>query len=125
MSRVLKTGNNQITQHYGNYGHSGVDLVKYKSQTDTIIAHSSGKVIFCQTGMTHNSEVGTNASYGNCVKILHDNGYYTLYAHLADVRVKLGQYVKQGQDIGYMRKHTEIVVPRTFISKYSTQTIKE
>ena len=102
MSRVLKTGQNQITQHYGNKGHTGVDLVKYKSQTDGIIAHSSGKVIFCQTGMTHNNEVGNNASYGNCVKILHDNGYYTLYAHLANVNVKLNQYVQKGQDIGYM-----------------------
>lgn len=102
MSRILKTGQNQITQHYGNKGHTGVDLVKYKSQTDEIIAHSSGKVIFCQTGMTHNNEVGNNASYGNCVKILHDNGYYTLYAHLANVNVRLNQYVQKGQDIGYM-----------------------
>lgn len=102
MSRVLKTGQNQITQHYGNKGHTGVDLVKYKSQTDGIIAHSSGKVIFCQTGMTHNNEVGNNASYGNCVKILHDNGYYTLYAHLASVNVRLNQYVQKGQEIGYM-----------------------
>ena len=102
MSRVLKTGQNQITQHYGNRGHSGVDVVKYSGQTDTIIAHSAGKVVFCQKGMTHNNEVGNNASYGNCVKIRHDNGYYTLYAHLADVRVGLGQYVKQGQDLGYM-----------------------
>lgn len=102
MSRVLKTGNNQITQHYGHNGHTGVDLVKYSGQTDTIIAHSSGKVIFCQTGMTHNNEVGNNASYGNCIKIKHDNGMYTLYAHLANIYVGLGQYVKQGQDIGYM-----------------------
>ena len=43
-----------------------------------------------------------NASYGNCVKIRHDNGMYTLYAHLADVRVNINQYVSQGQDLGMM-----------------------
>ena len=43
-----------------------------------------------------------NASYGNCVKIKHNNGMYTLYAHLANVRVGINQYVKKGQDIGYM-----------------------
>ena len=110
MSRVLKTGQNQITQHYGNNGHTGVDLVKYSGQTDMIIAHSAGKVVFCQKGQSHNPGSTGNASYGNCIKIKHDNGYYTLYAHLADVRVSLGQYVKQGQDLGYMRKHTETVI---------------
>jgi hypothetical protein len=100
-SRVLKTGENQITQKYGN-GHNGVDLVKYKSQIDTIIAHSDGKVIFCQTGHKNNQGAKGNASYGNCVKIDHGNGYGTLYAHLATVSVKNGDVVKKGQKIGTM-----------------------
>ena len=100
-SRVLKTGENQITQKYGN-GHGGVDLVKYKSQLDAIIAHSDGKVIFCQTGQKNNPSASGNASYGNCVKIDHGNGYATLYAHLATVSVKLGDTVKRGQKIGTM-----------------------
>ena len=53
LSRVLQTGSNQITQHYGN-GHNGVDLVKYNGQLDNIIAHSSGKVIWVQTGQRNN-----------------------------------------------------------------------
>ncbi len=100
-SRVLKSGDNQITAKYGN-GHKGVDVVKYKAQLDTIIAHSDGKVVFCQTGKKNNKLAVGNASYGNCVKIDHGNGYSTLYAHLSLVYVKLGQQVKKGQEIGTM-----------------------
>ena len=100
-SRVLKTGENQLTQKYS-AGHKAVDLVKYKSQLDTIIAHSDGKVTFCQTGKKNNKLAVGNASYGNCVKIDHGNGYSTLYAHLALVYVKNGQKVKKGQEIGTM-----------------------
>ena len=100
-SRVLKTGENQITTKYSAV-HKAVDLVKYKSQLDTIVAHSDGKVVFCQTGKKNNKLAVGNASYGNCVKIDHGNGYSTLYAHLATVTVKLGQAVKKGQKIGVM-----------------------
>ncbi len=100
-SRVLKTGKNHITQKFST-GHKAVDLVKYKSQLDTIIAHSDGKVVFCQTGKKNNKLAIGNASYGNCVKIDHGNGYSTLYAHLALVYVKNGQTVKRGQEIGTM-----------------------
>ena len=101
--RVLKTKDYQITQHYGNR-HNGVDLVGQGGTLDTIIAHSAGKVIFCQTGQVHNPNVSesSNLSYGNCVKILHDNGMYTLYAHLANVKVRANQRVEKGQDLGLM-----------------------
>lgn len=100
-SRVFKTRDCQITQHYGN-GHTGVDVVGKGGTTDMVVAHSSGKVIFCQTGQRNNKGARGNLSYGNCVKIKHDNGMYTLYAHLADVRVGINQYVQQGQEIGFM-----------------------
>lgn len=101
MSRVLKNREHQITQHYGN-GHSGVDVVGQGGTLDVVVAHSGGKVIWIQKGQPHNPGSSGNASYGNCVKIKHDNGMYTLYAHLADVRVNQGQYVVQGQDLGMM-----------------------
>ncbi len=101
VSRVLKTGENQITQKYGG-SHHGVDLVKYKSQVDTIVAHSDGTVVFCQTGQKNNTKATGTASWGNCVKIDHGNGYFTLYAHLATVSVKNGEIVKKGQKIGFM-----------------------
>lgn len=100
-SRVLQTQENRITRGFGN-GHTGVDLGWQTTQTDGILAHSDGTVVFCQTGQKNNPGSTGNASYGNCVKIDHGNGYYTLYAHLSDVTVKLGQQVSKGQVIGHM-----------------------
>jgi len=37
---------------------------------------------------------------GNIVIISHDDGYYTVYTHLAEIEVNLQQEVKQGQVIG-------------------------
>ena len=99
--KVLKNKNCIITCHYGN-GHNGVDVVGEGRTLDMVKAHSSGKVIWIQKGQPHNPGSTGNESYGNCVKIKHDNGMFTLYAHLADVRVSLNQRVEQGQDIGYM-----------------------
>ncbi len=101
MSRILKTGEYRITQGYSSV-HNAVDVVKSPSLLDDIIAHSAGKVIFCQTGYKNAKGSKGNASYGNCVKIDHGNGYATLYAHLNKVYVANGQSVEQGQAIGYM-----------------------
>lgn len=100
-SRVLKTGTNQITQNFSNT-HKAVDLVKYKAQTDYIIAHSDGTIV--EVVKNYNKTDKTGNSYGNYVKIKHANGYYTLYAHLkyGSVTVSVGQKVKKGAVIGYM-----------------------
>lgn len=101
MSRVLLNAENQITVGYSN-SHPAVDVVKKLNQLDTIIAHSEGLVILVQTGQKNNPGSTGNKSYGNFVKIKHDDGYYTLYAHLKDVYVNNGQRVSKGQKIGYM-----------------------
>lgn len=45
----------------------------------------------------------TGKSWGNFVKIKHNDGTYTLYAHLRDgIKVKKGQKIKQGDQIGNM-----------------------
>ena len=41
-------------------------------------------------------------SLGNYVTIKHENGYYTLYAHMSSRTVTEGQNVKKGQQIGTM-----------------------
>ena len=101
MCRVLDCEKYRITQGYKTT-HRAVDMVKYYSETCSILAHTEGKVVFCQTGKKNNPVATGNASYGNCVKIKHPNGYYTLYAHMKDVYVKLGQSVSRQQKIGFM-----------------------
>ena len=101
-SRVLRTGSNQITQAYKKGIHNGIDLVKSRYCLDDIIAHTDGKVVLVQTGYKNNNLASGMAAFGNCVKIDHGNGIYTLYAHLSSVSVKKGQTVKKGDTLGYM-----------------------
>ena len=46
----------------------------------------------------HNTKCG--AGFGNHIKVLNDNGTLVLYAHLENVTVKTGDFVKVGQFIG-------------------------
>ena len=88
-----------VTSYYGNrlhpvYGyykwHSGVDIGA--AGNTSIWAPGNGTVITS----------GYNSGYGNYVVIRHDNGYYTLCAHMSSRAVSAGQYVSQGQVIGYV-----------------------
>ncbi len=54
---------------------------------------------------TNNGRVETaqfHSSYGNYVVINHNNGYFSLYGHMARIAVKAGQVVARGDVIGYV-----------------------
>lgn len=99
--RILEKGQCEITQEY-NSKHLANDIVGGGYTIDNVVAHSDGIVVFCQTGQANNPGSTGNASYGNCVKIKHNNGMFTLYAHLDTVSVELNQQVTKGQLIGRM-----------------------
>ena len=70
--------------------HKGVDI---GASTGTpIYAAASGTV-------TMSSYYG---GYGNCVMVSHGNGVETLYGHCSSLAVSAGQYVEQGQIVGYV-----------------------
>jgi septal ring factor EnvC (AmiA/AmiB activator) len=48
----------------------------------------------------HDIYTGWFKGYGNLIILDHGNDYYTLYAHVADIRVREGEDVRQGQVIG-------------------------
>lgn len=100
--RVLQSGYCEITQGYKQGYHNGIDLVNKGYTLGYIVAHSSGVVVSCRRD--YRTKDSTGDSYGNYVKIKHDNGYYTLYAHMAynTVTVKNGDRVSRGQVLGYM-----------------------
>lgn len=77
----------------GIHGYNGVDLAA--SAGTPILASASGEVIVSREG-------GWNGGYGNYVVIQHTNGTQTLYAHNSSNIVGVGQYVVQGQVIGYV-----------------------
>ena len=99
-NRVLESGLLEVTQEYKPGVHNGIDVVNQNYTLGNIVAHSDGVVVGCR----NNCNGFENGSYGNYVKIKHDNGYYTLYGHMAynTVRVSVGQRVSRGQVLGYM-----------------------
>lgn len=76
----------------GNF-HSGLDIAGtgYGSR---VYAANNGTI----------EEMGYIYSYGNYIMINHNNGYYTLYAHMSGFNkdVSLGSTVSRGQVIGYV-----------------------
>jgi hypothetical protein len=100
--RILNNTHCEISNKYGN-GHNGVDVVGGGYTLDYVVAHSNGKVVFYQDGLNNMKGSTGNASYGNCIKLDHKNGYQTLYAHMQKgLLVKNGQEVKKGTRLGYM-----------------------
>lgn len=104
---VLASKNEQVTLGFGNttlngspYNHTGIDLVKNYNQLDGVIAAQKGKVI----GVRKDVRGFVNNSYGNYVKLQHNDGYETLYCHLAygSINVNVGDVVEAGKEIGYM-----------------------
>lgn len=96
MAKVLS--NIRITQHYGNNGHTGVDLGATSDRN--VYANSEGTVEQIQTGYGNNQGSTGMASYGNMILLRHPNGTKTRYAHLDKVLVSKGQHVSARQKIG-------------------------
>lgn len=103
--RELQKGKCEISYAYKKGVHNGVDLVGAGYTLDYIVAHSDGTVVTVVSNCNRNTYHTTKEKIcGNYVKIKHDDGYYTLYAHLkyGTVAVKKGEKVTKGQVLGYM-----------------------
>lgn len=95
-----------VTQHYGNKGHTGIDLASSGIAGKPVVAIADGQVESTISNWSPSMGYYGNASYGNYVVINHGtrNGYNYMawYAHLMSVTVSPGQTVRQGQTIGYV-----------------------
>ncbi|MBK7980296.1 MAG: M23 family metallopeptidase [Ignavibacteriae bacterium] len=65
--------------------HYGLDFIA--NIGEKVYAPGSGKITF----------VGQLGGYGKVIKITHGFGYETLYGHLSEFNVKIGQTVKRGE----------------------------
>ena len=72
--------------------HSGIDIDGFQREGNPVVAAAEGTVIFA----------GSNSGYGNYVIIDHGNYTQTLYAHMSGFAVSSGNYVAQGQTVGYL-----------------------
>ena len=77
----------------GIHGHNGVDLASFYGSN--ILASASGQVIISRS-------YGWNGGYGYYIVVKHGNGTQTVYAHLSQTLVNVGDNVSQGQVIGKM-----------------------
>ncbi len=85
----------RITCPYGKKGsawaagwHSGTDFVGTGSKK--VYAIAAGKV----------TKAGWDGSYGKSIRILHDDGYLSLYGHLSEIRAAVGRRVDKNTVIG-------------------------
>lgn len=98
-SLIWPTDSTYITSDFGNRdaptagastNHQGLDIGA--AAGTPIYAAASGTI-----------ELATsNSSYGNYVMVNHGSGTTTVYAHMESMTVSSGQYVTQGQIIGYV-----------------------
>ena len=92
-----------ITSYYGwRWGefHDAIDI--YVGYGSSIYAANNGVVYRVGTGC-YAGNLSCNSRQGNFVVINHNaGGYYTIYMHMNDVNVSVGQTVARGQKIGTM-----------------------
>ncbi len=106
MSRVLLSGDNQITWSFGKHGgwSKGIDIVRFENRLEKITVHTAGKVIKVVNYLDGTNKIldKEGMGYGNYVMVLHKGNFVTLYGHLEHVTVNEGQEINQGTVIGYM-----------------------
>lgn len=84
-----------------------IDLATpYKNKPSIVRASADGKAFVhsgCKNPLGTPEQTKTDTcggGYGNHVRILHEGGYISLYAHLNDIKVKNGDMVKRHQQLG-------------------------
>lgn len=82
----------QMISTYFAWWHPGIDMANRAAPP--VQAAAGGTVIVAGWP--------DNYGYGNRVVIDHGNGYQTLYAHLSNIYVSVGQSVSRGQVVGQM-----------------------
>lgn len=91
----------RLSSHFGRRKHPILGFTRSHNGIDfgapigtPIMAAGNGSVEYA----------GANGSYGNMVKLKHERGFQTLYAHMKGFAkgIKAGEKVKQGQIIGYV-----------------------
>src|SRR5688500_15392601 len=103
--RVVATFGARVHPRFGTRTfRNGVDIEAVEGKD--VAAVYAGHVIY----------TGWFKGYGNLIILDHDNEYYTLYAHIADIAVKEGDDVQQGQRIGTVGETGSLEGPRPYFA---------
>ncbi|HTX93067.1 MAG TPA: peptidoglycan DD-metalloendopeptidase family protein [Anaerolineales bacterium] len=83
--------------------HTGIDIPAPRGTS--VLAAGPGTVVWAGIGLYSGSPLNTKDPYGNAVAIRHDFGYldqplYTIYAHMDEVDVTVGEWLNTGDVVG-------------------------
>lgn len=90
----------RISSHYGQRTDPFYKVTKFHNGID--FSGPEGIGIYASGDGTVIKVEKNKSGYGNNIIIDHGYGYKTRYAHLKDIKVKKGNKVKRGQEIGTM-----------------------
>jgi len=104
-ARFVSSNNGAYAQSYGFImPTTGFNWGRKHATNAVDIANKCGTPIYAAASGIINlvDVVGWNGGYGKYIKIIHDKGIMTLYAHLSQSLVQTGQSVRQGELIALM-----------------------
>jgi murein DD-endopeptidase MepM/ murein hydrolase activator NlpD len=88
--------------------HPVEDIVKFHYGTDYAVNSGTDLLSFADGTVT---EVNWDNGYGNYIRISHDGGWSTLYAHCSQTFVQAGQSVTKGEKIALAGATGEVTGP--------------
>lgn len=97
----IRGGIGHITMFFGqnvnpftglHYIHRGIDISTHRVG-DPVVATADGQIVFLDYD---------HGGFGNNIIIRHRHGFLTRYAHLQRFNVRIGQWVQQGETIGFI-----------------------
>ena len=101
--RIVSAYGAQVHPRFGTRTYrNGVDIEA--AEGTAVAAVFAGTVVY----------TGWFKGYGNLIILDHGSDYYTLYAHVAEIRVKEGDDVRQGQGIGTVGDTGSLAGPRLY-----------
>ncbi|MDD5827179.1 MAG: M23 family metallopeptidase [Bacilli bacterium] len=101
---------------YFSAGHKALDI--FKGYGTNIYAANNGVVTTVKAGCIAGN-LACNGRGGNYVIIKHNSSnYYTVYMHLKDIHVKVGDNVSKGQVIASMGNTGNVIPVPTAVSPY-------
>ncbi len=95
--RLLWPAQGRVVGEYGAQIHPRFGTKTFRNGIDIDVAEGTNIVAVYGGQVLY---TGWFRGYGNLIIVDHGGNYYTLYAHAAEVKVREGDEVKQGQTIG-------------------------
>ena len=91
--------NATVTSAFGMREHPMVEATRLHGGVD-LRASLGTEVSATADGVVEYAGNNVGSGMGRMIKVVHNYGFSTIFAHLSDVDVEVGQYVSQGEPIG-------------------------